>query len=209
MQVCIWGAGDSLESTPVANVSPRKLELLERRITGTSNPPRTDSSISGDKQPEPALLSSPASKMVSILPVTAAAGPHGSDPEVIVIPDTQEEAVIPADLQATTQPAVVGTERRSPSLSASEVPMSASKRRKTGKPQHRPVEPVTDHKNALMPSGASNGAVKDTVQRDKPVKARVSPRVKSEGAAAGPGASAGEAVPGNSNPPMSPPPTGT
>lgn len=216
MQLCSWSDTGSLGAVPVHNLSPRRLELLERRITGSSNPPRIESGGSRDRHPEQAVPASPVNNMVTEQPIVAqtahAVQQHGTTEEPIYIPDTQEETMLPAELTAAVQAvaAAAVNSRKSPTPSGAEVPMSASKRRKTGKPQHRPVEPASsgaDSKQGLPASAASNGAVKDTVQRDKPVRARHSPRVKSEGAPAA-GGSAGDAVAGGSNPPMSPTPTG-
>eukprot|EP00878_Enallax_costatus_P016598 GHUV01017416.1.p1 GENE.GHUV01017416.1~~GHUV01017416.1.p1 ORF type:complete len:751 (+),score=214.00 GHUV01017416.1:207-2459(+) len=214
MQLCSWGDSGSLGSLSIGHISPRKLELLERRFAGASNPARTDSGGSRDRQPQHSTQDSPVEDMIAEHPVVAetahAVQHHGTDEEPIYIPDTQEEAMLPAVLRVPVQPTAAASDKRSPTPPAAEVPMSASKRRKTGKPQHRPVESAaagTDSRPGT-PAGAStvsNGALRDSLQRDKAVKPRTEPRTKSEGPAHG--GNGGETVAGNSNSPMSPQPT--
>lgn len=216
MQICNWGDTGSLGAAPVSNLSPRRLGLLERRITGSSNPPPTGSGTGGtqDKKPDHAAPASPENNMVterSVIAQTAhAVQHHGTTDEPIYIPDTQEETMLPAELAAAVQSIAATGDRKSPTPSGADILTSASKRRKTGKPQHRPMDSAAggaDSKQGALAAAASNGAIKDTMQRDKPVRARLSPRVKSEGGHAA-GYSAGEGVAGNSNPPMSPPSAG-
>lgn len=220
MQLCSWGESGSLGSLSISHISPRKLELLERRITGASNPPQPDSEGSRERPPDHHTQDSPVDDMVAersvvAQPAHAVQQQHGTNEEPIYIPDTQEEAVLPSVLSPVMQQTAAAVGKRSPTPPAAEVPMSASKRRKTGKPQHRPVEspaavtgadnrPGTPAPTASI--GASIGAVKDSTPREKTGKPRTSPRVKFEGATAA--VSGGEMATGNSNPPPSPPTTG-
>lgn len=231
MQACSLAGGDSLGShgPPLVLASPgtkAKLLLLERRLTGSSPGHHSTHATEANSAQ---LTTANQNQMLADALVTAA-----EPAEVVVIDDTQEDGqaeplvrapTVPAAQQAppaATPLAAARESRKSPTPPVTDMPASASKRRKTGKPQHRPADAATPPAASAAVDGSKAGTMssfataagtasggKDLVQqRDKASRTRASPHAAPTPAAPdmkAPAAAAGAAGdPGNSNPPMSP-----
>lgn len=183
--------------------SKQKLLLLERRLTGS------DMLVTATTTP--LQMGVPASdQSIGVMPD----GSHNLNQGTVVAPASQQHGDMDVQVVGSLEPAAQQSAGSKPaaatpdlarSSSASDAfpATSVSKRRKTAKPQHRPLTDGTAAATAQDAAAgkaaamtASHTSVKDTVQRDKtPRRSRASPRADVK-------TGAGEVA--NSNPPASP-----
>jgi len=181
MQLCSLGRGDSSlggsqpTAAPLIFASPStkaKLLLLEKRLTG------------GASESEP-----PAGPVMAVVGGSSRAADEATDMD----DDVQLCAEVdPPQLQPAHQHTPPGA------TGGNGLTVSASKRRKTGNPKHRPAsgEQQQDGSRGAV-SSAVTAAASGGRDRTPPGRGRVSPRADRAAGAA-------ETAVGGSNPPMSP-----
>jgi hypothetical protein len=228
-------AGSSLDSlsgaaAPLVIASPgtkARLLLLERRLTG-SNPP-----IDPVPLHQQAVVQAQAPAATQLRPHISAAssgaggGASGSGAmvgqpaqphiEVVIIDPSQDDPAVQggAAVIAAQQRMPYTRYQKSPTPPPDAPPSAGNKRRKTGRPLHRPIDGAVPTASAASDGGGAKAgggqhaqqgqglitppppARDNTQQRDKPVRVRASPRAAERSEPAG-----------GSNPPMSPVPIG-